>query len=291
MFANPEAQRAVPEAATASSPVVLLPERTPSSPEQQLAAAVSAGDLSEAKRLLSTGADPNSPELAERPILHRAVESRNMTMTEVLIEHGARVNSKDAAMGSTPIMVAGATEDSEMMRLLILAGANIAARDSEGDGVSAYPSAESRERIDTFLGDEARRRSVMSEAAAVGRRRTLGSEPIPDARTESHSAASAAATASAANAATFAPASSPAAVALTAAAKPPSSAHTAQPAASAASTARSERLPSERSSWWRWLLCSCCCSEPQHPRAKTARLTFDSIDATSSKVHVSERSA
>ena len=94
MFANAEAQMAVPEAATASSPVVLLPERTPSSPEQQLAAAVSAGDLSEAKRLLSAGADPNSPELAEQPILHRAVESRNMTMTEVLIEHGARVNPR-----------------------------------------------------------------------------------------------------------------------------------------------------------------------------------------------------
>lgn len=267
MFANADAQTEEPDAIV-SSPgkgAVLMHAETPSSPEQQLALAVSSGDLSEVERLLGNGVDPNSPEFAQ-PVLHQAVESGNRRMTEVLINNGARVNSKDVAMGSTPFMVAGAAENSEMMRLLILAGANINARDAEGDDVREYPKPESRGHVDSFLDDEARRRSVMGEAAAVGRRKSVSAdaaaagEPAPP--TESHTAASAA----------VAPSDAPA------------------PQSAGFSSARAVRVPpsSGRSSWSRWL---CCCSELQDRKhEETMKLKFDSVGAISSTVCVSERS-
>lgn len=59
-------------------------------------AAVNQADLSELKRLLESGADPNTIFLGQYTPMHLAVERRAIKVVDMLIESGARVDIKDA---------------------------------------------------------------------------------------------------------------------------------------------------------------------------------------------------
>lgn len=219
-------------------------------------------------------------------------------MSEVLIHAGARVNKPDAEMGSTPLMVAGANNDTEMMMMLLKHGANAGARDAEGDDVHAYPTPDEQPHVHAFMAAEEVRRSIVQEAAAVGLRRATATsddeEPSEKPGEEKHgegagekpgeepseqpgekageepgeepgtvAATNVGPPAAAALAVTLAEDESTTAVSSPQPADP-TPATEAAPAASPPKTPAAKR----RGGWLRRVLCGCCC-RPSHERRPT----------------------
>lgn len=65
--------------------------------------------------------------------LHWAVQKENYNMVKILIEkHGFDVNSK-SKLGLTPLHIACCHNNIEMVKLLVEKGADVNARDNDGD--------------------------------------------------------------------------------------------------------------------------------------------------------------
>ncbi|MDX1616851.1 MAG: ankyrin repeat domain-containing protein, partial [Candidatus Promineifilaceae bacterium] len=109
--------------------------------DDQLIAAVNAEDVAEVERLLSEGADPNVEEsdaFFSNPILRSAVMDGNVEITRLLIENGADVNARDSN-GNSVLRRAITEGHTEIVALLIDAGADPTA--VEGDDSALLPLA------------------------------------------------------------------------------------------------------------------------------------------------------
>jgi ankyrin repeat protein len=125
------------------------------------------------KILLEHGADPNRghPESLETPLHHALAGNGDADRTELirlLINHGADVNAKTKpgvisynfwrdvrTRGETPLHRAAAYASTEMVKMLLSAGANPAIRDAHGDSPLSWASwhRRSREMIDVLGAD------------------------------------------------------------------------------------------------------------------------------------------
>ncbi len=84
--------------------------------------AVAAGNIDKASQLLSKGADPNAYTLGGRTALTIAAYNDDVPTASMLIEHGARPNTLS---WFTPLHVAVARADVEMVKLLLASGADV----------------------------------------------------------------------------------------------------------------------------------------------------------------------
>ena len=93
--------------------------------------AARAGDLEAIKTLLGGGADVNAPDSDDGwPPLFHAVVGRQAAAIVLLIERGA--NPNQAADKLTPLQVAAAQADPEMLQILLAHGADVSARGPGG---------------------------------------------------------------------------------------------------------------------------------------------------------------
>ncbi len=95
-----------------------------------LPAAIVAGDVVTARRLLTRGADPNTPSHNRwTPLQWAAFDGRyNADIVQFLLDAGANVHGRDA-LGATPLHYVGSAE---FARVLIRHGAEVEARDQSG---------------------------------------------------------------------------------------------------------------------------------------------------------------
>ncbi|MEZ0345545.1 MAG: ankyrin repeat domain-containing protein [Infirmifilum sp.] len=86
--------------------------------------AASRGDLREVKRLLDSGADPNTRDwLSGETPLHKAAANGQFDIAKLLLDHGADPNAPDK-YGRTPLYHAAANGQFRVARLLLERGAD-----------------------------------------------------------------------------------------------------------------------------------------------------------------------
>jgi hypothetical protein len=102
----------------------------------ELMGAISDGNVSEVKRLISEGANPNS-EYMQGPFLFLAIGYDNPEVVKALIDAGANVNAVHNR-GETALMVAVASDSPAVVRTLVDAGADVTAKNPYGGRVSDY---------------------------------------------------------------------------------------------------------------------------------------------------------
>ena len=109
---------------------------------EELFAAVEAGDIEEARRLLDGGADmrahgkretKHGPATAKPFVtpLHQAAERGNTEMVRLILGYGVDVDEHDG-YGNTPLFYAVWDNDTEMVRLLLDSRADANAKNSAG---------------------------------------------------------------------------------------------------------------------------------------------------------------
>lgn len=103
-------------------------------PDEQLLHAVREGDHSTAAALLSGAVDPNKPLADGSTPLSWAVESQDADMVRLLLEAGARTDGSDNAAASA-LVVGCQYGNAAVLDLLLQAGANVKA--ATADGITA----------------------------------------------------------------------------------------------------------------------------------------------------------
>jgi ankyrin repeat protein len=97
-------------------------------PKPPLSAAVQEKDIIRVKQLLSKGADPNQPDEEGTPPLYQAVQYRVPEIVTLLIDHGARLDTKADVYGGaqgTAFQESASNGDLEMAKLLVARGARV----------------------------------------------------------------------------------------------------------------------------------------------------------------------
>lgn len=124
------APSAKPGAATEPEPAVVSEAADPL--ERDLLKACDEGNLDEVKRLLAIPGIKVNALYWGTTALHRAVLSNNLTIAQLLIEHGAYVNTKHSRDGSTALHLAAAGDYRAMVQLLVTHGAHVNAKNRDG---------------------------------------------------------------------------------------------------------------------------------------------------------------
>lgn len=96
--------------------------------------AAASGSVALAEFLLSRGSDPNSKNTEKRTALFLAAHDNNIPLVELLLsgKHGAKANVNDVdATNSSALLAASRKGHSEMIKILLAAGAQINAQDAE----------------------------------------------------------------------------------------------------------------------------------------------------------------
>ena len=97
----------------------------PTTPAEQLHAAVRTGKLEEVARLLAQGTDPNARDSRGSTPLLDAAWAGNAEICQLLIQHGADVNAQHREAGSTPLQYAVLTGRIAVVKVLLAAGARL----------------------------------------------------------------------------------------------------------------------------------------------------------------------
>jgi len=102
------------------------------------------GDLSQVRKLLREGADPNERTPRGETALHYATQSKNVSVVQALIQAGANVNAKMTG-NVTPLMLSldMAFGQPESAMALIRAGADVNVADADGDTALIIAATES----------------------------------------------------------------------------------------------------------------------------------------------------
>jgi hypothetical protein len=90
--------------------------------------AAGAGDVTEVRRLLAGGADPNGPSIFGVPLNAAAAHGDNVETIRVLLAAGANPNGHDPQAGwcsQPPLWIAASSDHIENVRALLEAGASI----------------------------------------------------------------------------------------------------------------------------------------------------------------------
>jgi ankyrin repeat protein len=100
----------------------------------ELIKAVESKKIAAAKFLLDAGADPNSRNSDQQPILHLAVSLAppSVSLVRALLQARADIDSLDDA-GNTALILCVADVNLSVVRALIKHGANVNARNDDGD--------------------------------------------------------------------------------------------------------------------------------------------------------------
>ena len=115
-----------------------MPRSESSSLHEELVEAACAGDVERVRRLVQRGADPNHRDgLQVNTVLMWAVTHRHRGAAVELLRAGADVNLPDV-IGGTPLIVAAGNGDTEMVLLLLEAGADTSHRDDFGNDALAW---------------------------------------------------------------------------------------------------------------------------------------------------------
>jgi hypothetical protein len=122
----------------------------PSSPTQDLFAAVKAGDLKRASEAITHGADVNGAGKGGMSPLHLAAFKGEREMAGLLLDHGAKVDARDEG-GMTPLHAAAFEGKEGTADLLLRRGADPSARDSSGYTPLQYATTNGREDVAALL--------------------------------------------------------------------------------------------------------------------------------------------
>ncbi len=115
------------------------------------------GHVEIVKRLLSAGADPNLPGRYDSRPLHRAASSEDPELVNVLLDAGAEVNVAyerewgEGFEGWTPLMEAAEAGALEIVRALVLAGADVDAKTRSGYTPLLCAAEEQNREVAVFL--------------------------------------------------------------------------------------------------------------------------------------------
>lgn len=122
-----------------------------------------AGDAELVGLLLQKGADPNLTTTGGSPLDY----SRNLTITKMLVEHGANINFKNPTEGFTPLMSAISRGDILSAKYLIAHGADIGSVDSFGRTALSIARERKNKEIENLLVDiinkKAPQKNLLSE--------------------------------------------------------------------------------------------------------------------------------
>lgn len=103
-------------------------------PEEPLVSAVKQGDRLAVQGLLATGSDVNVLDKGvDKTPLMEAVATNNLELVQLLLGAGAQVNARNE-YGQTALMELGDEATPELVRTLVTAGARLNLRDKDGDG-------------------------------------------------------------------------------------------------------------------------------------------------------------
>ena len=107
-------------------------------PIDELTGAVRGGDVAQVRALLARGADPNQPSGVNSwpPLIH-AVHKNQLGTAAALIEGGADVN-RGGPEGLTPLMMAAAYGNNEMVDLLLRNHADPHVKEADGNTALDY---------------------------------------------------------------------------------------------------------------------------------------------------------
>jgi ankyrin repeat protein len=125
---------------TQSSHAQTAPDETEIAAYRGLLAAVAAGNLGEAKRLIADGADLNATDGHGRTPLMVAGYRRDMAAARLLIKAGANVNALDVQRYDL-MTIAAVADHVDMVRLAIESGGNTGLVTSPYDGTALIAAA------------------------------------------------------------------------------------------------------------------------------------------------------
>jgi ankyrin repeat protein len=91
------------------------------------------GDIKKMKELLDSGMDINKSTPASDPALFHAAAANQCAMVKFLLENGAHIDGFTNHFRLTPLMMAASFGHEEMIALLIENGADVNARDINGN--------------------------------------------------------------------------------------------------------------------------------------------------------------
>ena len=122
-------------------------------PADDLYLAAGTGKITEVRKLLNQGVDPNAAVgNSGVTALMQAAMTGNTGIVKLLLNKGANVNAKAEQMGGmTPLMNAAAFGDIEMVRLLIDKGADINTKDTDGRTALSQAKVSKKEDIVNLL--------------------------------------------------------------------------------------------------------------------------------------------
>jgi ankyrin repeat protein len=110
--------------------------------------AANVGDLPQVERLLQQGVKVDGRDKSGKTPLHYAVQSKNVKVVRLLIQHGADVNA--TTFGNvTPLMLSVdmAFGDPDIAMELLRAGANVKVQDTNGDSALLIATTESSYQV------------------------------------------------------------------------------------------------------------------------------------------------
>lgn len=132
-----------------------------------------AGCVNATRILLTSGADPNQRYTYHSPVDGRIehgivalMKATNNEVVELMIEHGADVNIRDAN-GSTPLMYAAKRGNHRIVEILLAAGADSSAKNDEGVTALELATATKQffdDNVDGFANGHAAKRIAQCEA-------------------------------------------------------------------------------------------------------------------------------
>jgi hypothetical protein len=102
---------------------------SPPTPDEQLLAAIDAGDLGAVEQLLASGVDVERAGVFDATPIHRAAQRGDAAVLATLVRAGARLDARNVG-GLTPLHMAAARGHDDAVRILVANCAPIDARDS-----------------------------------------------------------------------------------------------------------------------------------------------------------------
>lgn len=137
--------------------------------EKMLWEGIHGNDLRKVALALNLGADVNTKEKSGMSPLHRA---RSVTIAELLISAGAKVNAEDDEDGWSPLAVAAYYDNVALAEYLISAGADVNSKDKWGQSPLHWV---------VSLGNKAPAELLISAGAKVNAKDKWGESPLYEA--------------------------------------------------------------------------------------------------------------
>lgn len=134
--------------------------------------AVGRENVESVRLLLERGADPSAADSYNGAAIFTAIEKRNEAIVSLLVERGARTDVLGQRSGDTPLIAAAKTGNTAMVRALLDRGADVLAKNKDGDDALTFFAA--RKELRSSFADVLAKHGVDVSAPA-------NIEPLPEA--------------------------------------------------------------------------------------------------------------